>query len=111
MDPTIVDGTRTETYYHHVYRQRGGTKTDQNTDLPPKEPPYRTQIPLHTTTSTTRTFGYKEDSGQGQPRRHIDQDSTNDCNQPMEEGIYEQWVQPEMLRDWISDILAVECSE
>ena len=111
MDSTTIDGTRTETNNQHVYRQRGSTKADQDPDLPPKEPTYRTQIPLYTTTSTTRALGYEEDNQEREPRRYINQDSTYEHSQPMEEGIYEQWVEPEMLKDWISDILAMECSE
>ena len=78
-------------------RQRSGYKANENTNVPPSEPAHRTQASLHSGDGGQRTHNNERDNREGKSSRPLDQTSSNEQTNGMdEENLFQ-----ELFRQWI----------
>ena len=102
-----------------IFGQRSGNQTNEDTDIPQENPPYRTPVPLHTGTSRSWEDTTQRDYREGQSIRHPDENPTNEFRQRMDdeararieamteedwEKVFEQWTEKDIFAKWEKEL-------
>ena len=103
MDPTTIDRIPTISESNSSTppnRQRSCNEVSKDADVPRPIPPHRTQIPLHSGVSGSKSNQNARDIREGKSSRHPNETSTNEYYIGMEEDMG-GWA-------WIEEALALE---